>query len=107
MFRNDGAGWVWRGWIHHTLSCTLHCRILQSPQETLIVFCVAEQCPSEAAVCLLDGSKPVNLGKVRDGPQWTDGVTVLQYVDGDLCPDKIRRRSTIIRFTCSDNQVVS
>ncbi|XP_029327247.1 cation-independent mannose-6-phosphate receptor [Mus caroli] len=66
-----------------------------------------EPCPSEAAVCLLDGSKPVNLGKVRDGPQWTDGVTVLQYVDGDLCPDKIRRRSTIIRFTCSENQVNS
>lgn len=69
--------------------------------------CVAEPCPPEAAVCLLDGSKPVNLGKVRDSPEWTGGVTVLKYVDGDLCPDKIRRRSTIIRFTCSDSQVVS
>ncbi|XP_052025662.1 cation-independent mannose-6-phosphate receptor isoform X3 [Apodemus sylvaticus] len=66
-----------------------------------------EPCPPEAAVCLLDGSKPVNLGKVWDGPQWTGGVTVLKYVDGDLCPDKIRRRSTIIRFTCSDSQVNS
>lgn len=76
--------------------------------ETLIVSLVAEPCPPEAAVCLLlDGSKPVNLGKVKDGPQWTAGVTVLKYVDGDLCPDKIRRRSTIIRFTCSDSQVVS
>lgn len=84
-----------------------------APQETAVTpgdsdcVCVAEPCPPEAAVCLLDGSKPVNLGKVRDGPQWTGGVTVLKYVDGDLCPDKIRRRSTIIRFTCSDNQVVS
>ncbi|GAB1300523.1 Cation-independent mannose-6-phosphate receptor [Apodemus speciosus] len=66
-----------------------------------------EPCPPEAAACLLDGSKPVNLGKVKDGPQSTGGVTVLKYVDGDLCPDKIRRRSTIIRFTCSDSQVNS
>lgn len=66
-----------------------------------------DPCPPEAAVCLLDGSKPVNLGRVRDGPQWTAGVTVLKYVDGDLCPDKIRKRSTIIRFTCSDSQVNS
>ena len=80
---------------------------LQSPQQTLSVSCVAEPCPPEAAVCLLNGSKPVNLGKVRDGPQWTGGVTVLKYVDGDLCPDKIQKRSTVIRFTCSDSQVVS
>jgi insulin-like growth factor 2 receptor len=58
-------------------------------------------------VCLLDGSKPVNLGKVRDGPQWKEGVTVLKYVDGDWCPDKIRKKSTTIRFACSESQVVS
>lgn len=84
------------------LPCTLRC-----PQETLTVSCVADSCPPEAAACLLDGSKPVNLGKVKDGPQSTGGVTILKYVDGDLCPDKIRKRSTIIRFTCSDSQVVS
>nr|XP_045014516.1 cation-independent mannose-6-phosphate receptor [Jaculus jaculus] len=68
----------------------------------------SEPCPPEAAACLLDGSKPVNLGRVRDSPQWTDGgVTVLKYVDGDLCPDKVRKRSTTIRFTCSENQVNS
>lgn len=58
-------------------------------------------------MCLLDGSKSVNLGRVRDGPQRIDGVTVLTYVDGDLCPDKIRRKSTTIRFSCSESQVVS
>ncbi|KAF6114200.1 insulin like growth factor 2 receptor [Phyllostomus discolor] len=67
----------------------------------------SEPCPPEAAACLLDGSKPVNLGRVRDGPQWTDGVIVLQYVDGSSCPDRIRKRSTTIRFTCSENQVNS
>ncbi|KAM4815966.1 cation-independent mannose-6-phosphate receptor [Urocitellus parryii] len=66
-----------------------------------------EPCPSEAAVCLLDGSKPVNLGRVRDGPQWGDGVIVLKYTDGDLCPDKIRKKSATIRFTCSESQVNS
>ncbi|KAK2501049.1 hypothetical protein MC885_011037 [Smutsia gigantea] len=67
----------------------------------------SEPCPPEAAVCLLGGSKPVNLGRVRDGPQWRDGMTVLEYADGDLCPDRIRKKSTTIRFTCSESQVNS
>lgn len=58
-------------------------------------------------MCLVGGSKPVNLGRVRDGPQWKDGISVLKYTDGDLCPDQIRKKSTTIRFTCSENQVVS
>lgn len=49
----------------------------------------------------------MNLGRVRDGPQWRDGMTVLEYADGDLCPDQIRKKSTTIRFTCSESQVVS
>uniref|UniRef100_G1PEY2 Cation-independent mannose-6-phosphate receptor n=1 Tax=Myotis lucifugus TaxID=59463 RepID=G1PEY2_MYOLU len=83
-----------------------------APEHYLINVCKslapqpgAEPCPPEAAACLLNGSKPVNLGRVRDGPQQKDGVTVLKYVDGDLCPDKIRKKSTTIRFTCSENQV--
>ncbi|XP_015354170.2 cation-independent mannose-6-phosphate receptor [Marmota marmota marmota] len=66
-----------------------------------------EPCPPEAAVCLLDGSKPVNLGRVRDSPQWRDGVIVLKYTDGDLCPDKIRKKSATLRFTCSESQANS
>lgn len=68
---------------------------------------LTEPCPPEAAACLLSGSKPVNLGRVSEGPQWRDGATVLKYVDGDLCPDQIRKKSTTIRFTCSESQVVS
>lgn len=34
-------------------------------------------------------------------------MTVLEYADGDLCPDQIRKKSTTIRFTCSESQVVS
>ncbi|XP_053447080.1 cation-independent mannose-6-phosphate receptor [Nycticebus coucang] len=64
-------------------------------------------CPPEAAACFQGGAQPVNLGRVRDGPQWTDGVIVLKYVDGDLCPDGIRKKSTTIRFTCSESQVNS
>ncbi|XP_019519312.1 PREDICTED: cation-independent mannose-6-phosphate receptor [Hipposideros armiger] len=67
----------------------------------------SEPCPPEAAVCLVGGAKPVNLGRVRDGPQWKDGISVLKYTDGDLCPDHVRKKSTTIRFTCSENQVNS
>ncbi|XP_043744063.1 cation-independent mannose-6-phosphate receptor [Cervus elaphus] len=67
----------------------------------------SEPCPPEAAVCLLGGPKPVNLGRVRDSPQWSQGLTILKYVDGDLCPDQIRKKSTTIRFTCSESHVNS
>ncbi|XP_060061207.1 cation-independent mannose-6-phosphate receptor isoform X2 [Erinaceus europaeus] len=66
----------------------------------------AEPCPSDAASCLLSGPKSVNLGRLRDGPQWSDGALALtlKYTDGELCPDRVRRRSTTIRFSCSGNQ---
>lgn len=64
-------------------------------------------CPAEAAACLVSDSKPKNLGRVRDGPQWDGTTTIIKYVDGDLCPDKIRRKSTTIRFLCSDGPVSS
>ncbi|XP_058516485.1 cation-independent mannose-6-phosphate receptor isoform X4 [Ochotona princeps] len=66
-----------------------------------------DPCPPEAAACLVGGPRPVNLGRVKDSPQWKDGVTILQYVDGDLCPDGIRKKSTTIRFTCNENQMNS
>uniref|UniRef100_A0A5F9C0Z7 Cation-independent mannose-6-phosphate receptor n=1 Tax=Oryctolagus cuniculus TaxID=9986 RepID=A0A5F9C0Z7_RABIT len=68
---------------------------------------VADPCPPEAAACLVGGARPVNLGRVKDSPQWKDGITTLKYVDGDPCPDGIRRKSTTIRFTCSENQANS
>ncbi|XP_004449849.1 cation-independent mannose-6-phosphate receptor isoform X2 [Dasypus novemcinctus] len=66
-----------------------------------------EPCPREAAACLLNGSTSMNLGRVEDGPQWNDDITLLKYVNGDPCPDQIRKKSTTIRFTCSENQVNS
>lgn len=68
---------------------------------------VTASCPAEAAACLISDSQPKNLGRVRDGPQWDGTATIIKYVDGDLCPDKIRKRSTTIRFICSDGPVVS
>lgn len=90
------------------ISCLMKfCSSLGSHERQPFLVCgVAEPCPPEAAACLLGSSKPVNLGRVRDGPQWRDGVIVLKYVDGDLCPDGIRKKSTTIRFTCNENQVV-
>lgn len=82
---------------------------LESGQWSLLIVsaCATDPCPPEAAVCLLGGPKPVNLGRVRDSPQWSQGLTLLKYVDGDLCPDQIRKKSTTIRFTCSESHVVS
>lgn len=80
---------------------------LEGGRRQLTVSPVAEPCPPEAAACLQTGSKPVSLGRVSDGPQWIDGVIVLKYVDGSSCPDRIRKKSTTIRFTCSESQVVS
>ncbi|XP_029452555.1 cation-independent mannose-6-phosphate receptor isoform X2 [Rhinatrema bivittatum] len=64
-------------------------------------------CPSGAAACLMDGSKPVSLGEPSSGPQWENDLSVLKYTNGDPCPDNIRRKMTIIRFKCDENRVDS
>ncbi|XP_038598480.1 LOW QUALITY PROTEIN: cation-independent mannose-6-phosphate receptor [Tachyglossus aculeatus] len=66
-----------------------------------------ETCPSDAAACLVEGSNRVNLGELLSGPQWSSDTAVLKYVNGDPCPDGVRRKSTTIRFKCSENQVDS
>ncbi|XP_075410409.1 cation-independent mannose-6-phosphate receptor isoform X1 [Tenrec ecaudatus] len=85
-----------------------------SPEHYLINICKSlapqagiEPCPLEAAACMLNASKTVNLGRVRDGPRWQDDSVILTYVDGDMCPDQIRKKSTIIRLTCNKNQLSS
>lgn len=55
----------------------------------------------------MDGSKYINLGEVADGPQWENGISVLKYINGEPCPDKIRKRTTILRLKCDENRVVS
>ncbi|KAJ7342167.1 hypothetical protein JRQ81_009332 [Phrynocephalus forsythii] len=64
-------------------------------------------CPPDAAACLMDGSKYINLGEVGEGLQLENGIFVLKYTNGEKCPDQIRRKSTIIRFKCDENRLDS
>lgn len=72
-----------------------------------VLFKGPASCPHGSAACLLEGNKAKNLGELASSPRWDSGVSVLQYKNGDHCPDGIRNRSTTIRFMCDLNQVVS
>ncbi|XP_062980546.1 cation-independent mannose-6-phosphate receptor [Elgaria multicarinata webbii] len=67
----------------------------------------ADFCPPDAAACLKDGPKYINLGEVAEGLERQNQVFVLKYINGDKCPDQIRKKSTIIRFKCDENRVNS
>uniref|UniRef100_A0A8C8S5J2 Insulin like growth factor 2 receptor n=1 Tax=Pelusios castaneus TaxID=367368 RepID=A0A8C8S5J2_9SAUR len=75
--------------------------------KSLVPLAVTGSCPSNASACLVDGSKYISLGEVADGPRWENGISVLKYINGELCPDKIRRRTTILRLKCDKNRVES
>uniref|UniRef100_A0A8B9QJA1 Insulin like growth factor 2 receptor n=1 Tax=Apteryx owenii TaxID=8824 RepID=A0A8B9QJA1_APTOW len=62
-------------------------------------------CPSDAAVSVMDGAKCISLGEVADGPQWENGISILKYVNGEQCPDKIRKKTTILRLKCDENRI--
>ncbi|XP_038659271.1 cation-independent mannose-6-phosphate receptor isoform X2 [Scyliorhinus canicula] len=63
-------------------------------------------CPLNAAACLKNGSKYTSLGDVVAGPRWeAHGLLVLQYRNGDLCPDGRRNKTTIIRFKCDKDAI--
>ncbi|KAH0622428.1 hypothetical protein JD844_024730, partial [Phrynosoma platyrhinos] len=64
-------------------------------------------CPSEAAACLVDGSKYVSMGEVGSGLRWENNILVLIYLNGEKCPDQIRKKSAIIRFKCDENRIDS
>uniref|UniRef100_A0A8B9Q7D4 Insulin like growth factor 2 receptor n=1 Tax=Apteryx owenii TaxID=8824 RepID=A0A8B9Q7D4_APTOW len=64
-------------------------------------------CPSDAAVSVMDGAKCISLGEVADGPQWENGISILKYVNGEQCPDKIRKKTTILRLKCDENRIES
>ncbi|XP_044144786.1 cation-independent mannose-6-phosphate receptor isoform X2 [Bufo gargarizans] len=64
-------------------------------------------CPHGSAVCLLKDNKAVNLGELVSSPRWDNGVSVLEYKNGDRCLDGIRNGTTTIRFMCDLNKVVS
>ncbi|CAM5101789.1 unnamed protein product [Eretmochelys imbricata] len=75
--------------------------------QSLVLHAGAGSCPSDAAACLVDGSKYINLGEVADGPQWENGISILKYINGEPCPDKIRKRTTILRLKCDESRVES
>lgn len=79
-------------------------------QNKMLFYCLAlhlGSCPLNAAACLVDGSSYINIGEVAEGPRWENGITVLKYVNGDKCPDKIRKKMTILRLKCDESKVVS
>ncbi|XP_060687644.1 cation-independent mannose-6-phosphate receptor isoform X3 [Hemiscyllium ocellatum] len=63
-------------------------------------------CPLNAAVCLKNGSRYMNLGEVVAGPRWEEhGLLVLRYQNGDWCPDGRRNKTTSIRFKCDKDAI--
>ncbi|XP_064014257.1 cation-independent mannose-6-phosphate receptor [Pogoniulus pusillus] len=73
----------------------------------LVLYNAAHSCPSDAAAALVEGTRCTSLGQVVDGPRWENSVSVLKYVNGELCPDGIRRRATILRLKCDENRIES
>lgn len=71
------------------------------------LFICVGSCPSDAAASLMEGAKCTSLGEVADGPRWENGTSILKYINGDQCPDKIRKKTTILRFKCDERKIVS
>ncbi|KAM8847361.1 cation-independent mannose-6-phosphate receptor [Synchiropus picturatus] len=65
------------------------------------------KCPSTAASCMKVGDNYLSLGQVKSSPSWDGSVLKLQYTGGQLCPDQVRNRSTVIRFKCDKDKVDS
>ena len=64
------------------------------------------KCPSTAASCLKSGEQYVSLGEAESAPTFHNDVLVLTYTGGEMCPDKLRKKSTFIRFQCDKDKVV-
>ncbi|KAM4770926.1 cation-independent mannose-6-phosphate receptor [Rhinophrynus dorsalis] len=64
-------------------------------------------CSNNAAACLIDGNKAINLGQLANSPKWENEVSTLHYINGEKCPDGIRNRTTTIRFMCDKHQLNS
>lgn len=74
---------------------------------TVFLFICIDSCPPDAAASLVEGIKCVSLGEVAEGPRWENGISTLKYINGELCPDKIRRKTTILRLKCDESKIVS
>ncbi|XP_054826091.1 cation-independent mannose-6-phosphate receptor [Eublepharis macularius] len=75
--------------------------------KSLVPYPSAGFCPPDTAVCLKNGSQYVNLGEVAEGLQMEKGILVLKYINGEKCPDQIRKKSTIIRLLCDEDRIDS
>ncbi|OXB70385.1 UNVERIFIED_CONTAM: hypothetical protein H355_002798, partial [Colinus virginianus] len=73
----------------------------------LVPYGASHSCPPDAAASLVEGVKCISLGEVADGPRWENGISTLKYVNGELCPDKIRRKTTILRLKCDESKIES
>uniref|UniRef100_A0A8C5X5C4 Insulin like growth factor 2 receptor n=1 Tax=Malurus cyaneus samueli TaxID=2593467 RepID=A0A8C5X5C4_9PASS len=73
----------------------------------LVPYSATRSCPSDAAASLIEGTKCTSLGEVADGPRWENVTSILKYVNGDLCPDKIRKKTTILRLKCDESRIES
>jgi len=63
-------------------------------------------CTSEG-ISLLCCSRYTNIGDVKNGPYFEDGMLKLKYVEGNICnsPGGPDHTSTIITFECSHDMV--
>ncbi|XP_074023125.1 cation-independent mannose-6-phosphate receptor [Numenius arquata] len=73
----------------------------------LVPYGAARSCPSDAAASLMEGTKCTSLGEVADGPRWENGISILKYINGEQCPDKIRKKTTILRLKCDESRIES
>ncbi|NWJ02858.1 MPRI protein, partial [Crypturellus undulatus] len=93
-------------WEATTLSASTH-KYYINVCRALVPYDATRSCPSDAAASIMDGAKCTSLGEVADGPQWENGISVLKYVNGEQCPDKIRRKTTILRLKCDEDRIES
>nr|XP_060609655.1 cation-independent mannose-6-phosphate receptor [Anolis sagrei ordinatus] len=75
--------------------------------KSLVPYQGTGSCPPDAAACLVDGSNHVSMGEVDEGLRQENSVLVLTYINGEMCPDQIRKKSTIIRFKCDESRIDS
>ncbi|XP_065487218.1 cation-independent mannose-6-phosphate receptor [Caloenas nicobarica] len=73
----------------------------------LVPYGAARSCPADAAASLMEGAKCTSLGEVADGPRWENGISTLKYINGEQCPDKIRKKTTILRLKCDESKIES
>nr|XP_054484731.1 cation-independent mannose-6-phosphate receptor isoform X5 [Agelaius phoeniceus] len=73
----------------------------------LVPYSATRSCPSDAAASLIEGTKCTSLGEVADGPRWENVTFILKYVNGDLCPDQMRNKTTILRLKCDESRIES